>query len=137
MLRALGLTKDQEIANLISPHKEVQELLEPSFQEAEGVETVAQALDYIGSRIAFGYAEEYRLEKAEQLIDTMFLIHLGTNKAARLRKAVHLCEMIGRVLETSLGLREPDDRDHVPACPTYYLQALFQVHFHRLLPHGS
>jgi DNA-directed RNA polymerase subunit B len=112
MLRALGLTKDQEIANLISPHKEVQELLEPSFQEAEGVETVAQALDYIGSRIAFGYAEEYRLEKAEQLIDTMFLIHLGTNKAARLRKAVHLCEMIGRVLETSLGLREPDDRDH-------------------------
>ncbi|MEM4407906.1 MAG: DNA-directed RNA polymerase subunit B, partial [Candidatus Caldarchaeum sp.] len=112
MLRALGLTKDQEIANMISPLKEVQELLEPSFQEAEGIETVEQALDYIGSRIAFGYAEEYRLEKAEQTIDTLFLLHLGTNKAARIKKAVHLCEMIGRVLETSLGLREPDDRDH-------------------------
>ncbi|MEM1946216.1 MAG: DNA-directed RNA polymerase subunit B [Candidatus Caldarchaeum sp.] len=112
MLRALGMTKDQEIANMISPLKEVQELLEPSFQEAEGIETVEQALDYIGSRIAFGYAEEYRLEKAEQTIDTLFLLHLGTNKAARIKKAVHLCEMIGRVLETSLGLREPDDRDH-------------------------
>lgn len=112
MLRALGLTKDQEIANLISPLKEVQELLEPSFREAEGVETVEQALDYIGSRIAFGYAEEYRLEKAEQIVDTMFMLHLGTTKAARMKKAVHLCEMIGRVLETSLGLREPDDRDH-------------------------
>ncbi|MCS7110400.1 MAG: DNA-directed RNA polymerase subunit B [Candidatus Caldarchaeum sp.] len=112
MLRALGLTKDQDIANLVSPVKEVQELLEPSFREAEGVETVDQALDYIGSRIAFGYAEEYRLEKAEQIIDTMFLLHLGTSKSARQKKALHLCEMIGRVLETSLGLREPDDRDH-------------------------
>ncbi len=112
MLRALGLTKDQEIANMISPLKEVQELLEPSFQEAEGVETVEQALDYIGSRIAFGYAKEYRLEKAEQMVNTMFLLHLGTTKASRTKKAVHLCEMIGRVLETSLGLREPDDRDH-------------------------
>ncbi|MCS7137211.1 MAG: DNA-directed RNA polymerase subunit B, partial [Candidatus Caldarchaeum sp.] len=61
MLRALGMTKDQEIASMISPLKEVQELLEPSFQEAEGIETTEQALDYIGSRIAFGYAEEYRL----------------------------------------------------------------------------
>ncbi|MEM1943565.1 MAG: DNA-directed RNA polymerase subunit B [Candidatus Caldarchaeum sp.] len=112
MLRALGMTKDLEIANTISPLKEVQELLEPSFQEAEGIETTEQALDYIGSRIAFGYAEEYRLEKAEQTIDSMFLIHLGTNKAARMKKAIHLCEMIGRVIETSLGLREPDDRDH-------------------------
>ncbi|MEM4573330.1 MAG: DNA-directed RNA polymerase subunit B [Candidatus Caldarchaeum sp.] len=112
MLRALGLTKDQDIANLVSPLKEVQELLEPSFREAEGVETVEQALDYIGSRIAFGYAEEYRLEKAEQIVDTMFLLHLGTTKSARIKKAIHLCEMIGRVLEASLGLREPDDRDH-------------------------
>ncbi|MCS6768906.1 MAG: DNA-directed RNA polymerase subunit B [Candidatus Caldarchaeum sp.] len=112
MLRALGMTKDQEIASMISPLKEVQELLEPSFQEAEGIETTEQALDYIGSRIAFGYAEEYRLEKAEQTIDSMFLIHLGTTKASRMKKAVHLCEIIGRVLETSLGLREPDDRDH-------------------------
>ncbi|GBC69940.1 DNA-directed RNA polymerase subunit beta [archaeon HR01] len=112
MLRALGMTNDRDIATLVSSQKHVQELLEPSFKEAEGVETEAEALDYIGNRIAFGYAEEFRREKAEQTIDNVFLLHIGTSKAARYNKAVYLCEMVGRVLETSVGLRTPDDRDH-------------------------
>lgn len=112
MLRALGMTNDRDIVNLISPLKEVQELLEPSFREAAGVETVEEALRYIGNRIALGYAEEYRVERAEQLLDRTFLIHIGEMKAARYNKAVYLCEMIGRVLEASLGIRKPSDRDH-------------------------
>ncbi|RLG05749.1 MAG: DNA-directed RNA polymerase subunit B, partial [Thaumarchaeota archaeon] len=69
-------------------------------------------LRYIGNRIAFGYAEEYRIQRAEQLIDSVLLPHIGTNKAARYQKAIFLCEVIGRLLETSLGIRKPTDRDH-------------------------
>ncbi|MDJ0270570.1 MAG: DNA-directed RNA polymerase subunit B [Aigarchaeota archaeon] len=112
MLRALGMTNDRDIVNMISPRKEVQELLEPSFREAEGVESAEEALRYIGNRVALGYAEEYRMERAEQMIDSVFLLHVGTTKAARYNKAVYLCEMIGMVLETSLGLRTPSDKDH-------------------------
>ncbi|MEN2975177.1 MAG: DNA-directed RNA polymerase subunit B, partial [Candidatus Caldarchaeales archaeon] len=39
MLRALGMVNDKDIVNLVSNLKEVQELLAPSFQEAEGVNT--------------------------------------------------------------------------------------------------
>jgi len=112
MLRALGMTSDKDIVNMVSPVKEIQELLEPSFREAEGVETPEEALRYIGNRIAFGYAEEYRMQRAEQLIDNVFLLHVGPTKAARYNKAVYLCEMIGRVLECGAGLRSPSDKDH-------------------------
>ncbi|RLG03956.1 MAG: DNA-directed RNA polymerase subunit B'', partial [Thaumarchaeota archaeon] len=112
MLRALGMTNDRDIVNMISPLKEVQELLEPSFKEAEGIDTEHDALRYIGNRIAFGYAEEYRIQRAEQLIDNVFLPHIGMKKAARYQKAIFLCEMIGKLLETSLGIRKPTDRDH-------------------------
>ncbi|MEM4969027.1 MAG: DNA-directed RNA polymerase subunit B [Nitrososphaerota archaeon] len=137
MLRALGMVNDKEIVSMISPLKKVQELLIPSFQEAEGIDTELDALKYIGNRVAFGYAEEYRLQRAEQLIDTIFLPHIGSNKAARYQKALFLCEMIGRLLETSLKIRKPSDRDHYAnkrvklAGPL--LMELYRVAFMKLL----
>ncbi|MEM4151396.1 MAG: DNA-directed RNA polymerase subunit B, partial [Nitrososphaerota archaeon] len=83
MLRALGLTKDSEIVSLISNNPSIQELLEPSFRESEGVETPDDALVYIGNRIAFGYAEEYRKQRAEQMIDNIFMLHVGITPDAR------------------------------------------------------
>ncbi|MEM0444858.1 MAG: DNA-directed RNA polymerase subunit B [Nitrososphaerota archaeon] len=112
MLRALGLTKDSEIVNLISNNQAVQELLEASFKEAEGIETAADALVYIGNRIAFGYAEEYRKQRAEQMIDNIFMLHVGTTPDSRYKKGILLCDMVGKLLETSLGLRQPSDKDH-------------------------
>lgn len=112
MLRALGMNNDREIVSLVSSIKEVQELLAPSLQEAEGIETAEDAIKFIGNRIAFGYAEEYRVQRAEQLIDMVYLLHIGTTKNARYQKAVYLCEMIGRLLEASVGLRAPSDKDH-------------------------
>lgn len=112
MLRALGLTKDSEIVNLISNNPSIQELLEPSFREAEGIETADSALVYVGNRIAFGYAEEYRKQRAEQMIDNIFMLHIGTTPDARYKKGILLCDMVGKLLETSVGLRKPSDKDH-------------------------
>ncbi|PUA31656.1 MAG: DNA-directed RNA polymerase subunit B [Candidatus Terraquivivens tikiterensis] len=137
LLRALGMTNDREIVSFISPVKEVQELLEAPFKEAEGVETVEDALKYIGNKIAFGYAEEYRVQRAEQLIDNVLLPHIGTDKASRYLKAVFLCEMIGRVLETSLGLRKPSDKDHYAnkrvKLATPLLMELYRMAFLKLI----
>ncbi|MFZ8858490.1 MAG: DNA-directed RNA polymerase subunit B [Candidatus Caldarchaeales archaeon] len=112
LLRALGFTNDRQIVEFVSNVPEVQEMLIPSFMEAEGIETPQEAMRYIGNRIAYGYAEEFRTERAEQMIDNNFLIHVGTTKEARFRKGILLCEMVGRMLETAAGLRKPDDKDH-------------------------
>jgi hypothetical protein len=55
---------------------------------------------YIGNRIAYGYAEEFMTERAEQMIDNNFLIHVGTTKE-RASEGILLCEMVGRMLETA------------------------------------
>jgi DNA-directed RNA polymerase subunit B len=137
LLRALGMTNDREIVNFVSPVKEVQELLELPFKEAEGIETVEDALKYIGNKIAFGYAEEYRVQRAEQLIDNVLLPHIGTDKASRYLKAIFLCDMMGRVLETSLGLRKPSDKDHYAnkrvKLATPLLMELYRMAFLKLI----
>ncbi len=137
LLRALGITNDREIVNFVSQVKEVQELLELPFKEAEGIETVEDALKYIGNKIAFGYAEEYRIQRAEQLIDNVLLPHIGTDKASRYLKAIFLCDMVGRVLETSLGLRKPSDKDHYAnkrvKLATPLLMELYRMAFLKLI----
>lgn len=137
LLRALGMTNDREIVNFVSQVKEVQELLESAFREAEGIETVEEALKYIGNKIAFGYAEEYRIQRAEQLIDNVLLPHIGTDKASRYLKAIFLCDMVGRVLETSLGLRKPSDKDHYAnkrvKLATPLLMELYRMAFLKLI----
>ncbi|MDW8043868.1 MAG: DNA-directed RNA polymerase subunit B [Nitrososphaerota archaeon] len=112
MLRALGMENDKQIAEFVSPLPEVQEMLIESFREAEGIEDKKEALRFLGNRVAFGYAEEYRIERAEQMLDNNFLIHLGTSKDARFKKAVMLCDIVGKLLETAAGIRKPDDKDH-------------------------
>ncbi len=112
VMRALGLESDKEIADAVSLDKAIQNELEPSFEKAAGVETVKDAILYIGNRVAHGQVEEYRIQKAEQILDRNFLPHLGRRKSKRKDKALFLGEMACRVIELKLGRRKPDDKDH-------------------------
>jgi len=112
VMRALGLESDKEIAEAVSLDEEIQSELEPSFEKAIGVDTVRDAILYIGNRVAHGQVEEYRIQKAEQAIDKNFLPHLGRTSQSRRDKAIFLGEMACRVIELKLGRRKPDDKDH-------------------------
>jgi DNA-directed RNA polymerase subunit B len=112
VMRALGLESDKEIAEAVSLDEEIQSELEPSFEKAIGVDTVREAILYIGNRVAHGQVEEYRIQKAEQAIDKNFLPHLGRTSQSRREKAIFLGEMACRVIELKLGRRKPDDKDH-------------------------
>ncbi|MBC7129667.1 DNA-directed RNA polymerase subunit B'', partial [Candidatus Bathyarchaeota archaeon] len=112
MMRALGLESDKEIAEAVSLDEEIQSELEPSFEKATGVDTVRDAILYIGNRVAHGQVEEYRIQKAENIIDKNFLPHLGRTSHSRKEKAIFLGEMACRVIELKLGKRKPDDKDH-------------------------
>ncbi|MGQ9565731.1 MAG: DNA-directed RNA polymerase subunit B [Candidatus Bathyarchaeales archaeon] len=112
LMRALGLKSDKEIAETVSPDKTLQNLLDASFEKAVGVDSVKDALLYIGNRVAHGQVEEYRLQKAESIIDRNFLPHIGRTKEHRQEKALFMGEMASRVIELKLGKRKPDDKDH-------------------------
>ncbi len=112
LMRALGLESDKEVADAVSPERNLQNELEPSFEKASGFDTVDQAIMYIGNRVAHGQVEEYRRRRAETIIDRNFLPHLGREKEKRGEKAFFLGEMACRVIELKLGRRKPDDKDH-------------------------
>ncbi len=112
LLRALGIESDKEIADLVSTNVEVQNQLDESFEEATGVNTIDDAIKYLGNRVAHGQIEEYRLRRAESILDRNLLPHIGNTPENRKDKVYFLCEMASRVIELKLGLREKDDKDH-------------------------
>jgi DNA-directed RNA polymerase subunit B len=112
IMRALGLESDKELAEAVSLDKEIQGLLEPSFEKALGVDTAKDAILFIGNRVAHGQVEEYRIQKAETAIDKNFLPHIGRIDQNRREKALFLGEMACRIIELKLGRRKPDDKDH-------------------------
>jgi len=112
IMRALEVEKDKDIAEAVSLDKDIQSLLGASFEKAIGVDTPADAMLFIGNRVAHGQVEEYRLQKAETALDKNFLPHLGRSSTNRKEKAIFLGEMAFRVIQLKLGRRKPDDKDH-------------------------
>jgi len=112
LMRALGVERDDKIAEMVSTQPEIQRWLEPSFEKASGVYTVDEAIMYIGNRVAFGQDEQRRIAKANKILDSNFLLHLGRTPERRLDKARYLADMALKVIELKLGLRPEDDKDH-------------------------
>ncbi|HIE19192.1 TPA: DNA-directed RNA polymerase subunit B'', partial [Candidatus Bathyarchaeota archaeon] len=112
LMRALGIQSDREIAEAVSPDKTVQSELEASFDAVGEIDSVEEALLYIGNRAAHGQVRSYRLAKAENIIDKNLLPHIGRTRESRREKAFFLGEMACRAIELKLGRREPDDKDH-------------------------
>jgi DNA-directed RNA polymerase subunit B len=112
VMRALGLESDKEIAEAVSVEKEIEAELDASFEKAVGVDTIKDAIIFIGNRVAHGQVEEYRIQKAESILDKNFLPHIGRTNESRKDKALFLGEMTCRVIELKLERRKIDDKDH-------------------------
>ena len=113
LMRALGVESDRQIAEMVSSADEVLNELEPSFKRIAATETVEDALLYIGNRVAFGQVKEFRVKRAEAIIDRNLLPHIGGNPESRTDKAIFLGEMATRLIELKLGQRDEDDKDHL------------------------
>jgi len=112
VMRALGIKSDKEIANAVSQKAEIQDLLEVSFDKASEAPTEKDALVYIGNRVAHGMLEEFRIKRAQSMLDWGLLPHLGKTEDKRFDKAMFLGEAVCKLLELRLGWIEPDDKDH-------------------------
>ena len=131
MLRALGLSTDEQIITKISESNnnfqmiiaddikvseealklDPAEMQDLSIEERNEYLTTA-AIKYIGNRVAFKMSEDYRIQRAEEVIDRYLLPHLGDSKEKRADKATYLAEMTEMLLEVIHDQREPHDKDH-------------------------
>ena len=112
LMRALGLESDKEIVDAVSNDPDIARELFENLQEAAEVKTREEALDLIGRRVAIGQTKDYRLQRAQEVLDRYLLPHIGSKPADRVRKAHYLGRMAERVIELALGRRPPDDKDH-------------------------
>lgn len=112
VMRALGLESDKEIVDAVSNNPEIQQVLFDNLEDASDIQTQEEALDYIGKKAMPGQPKEYRLRRAQSIIDNNLLPHMGVSPEDRIRKAYYLGMMALKVIELSLGLRGEDDKDH-------------------------
>ncbi|MCW3978800.1 MAG: DNA-directed RNA polymerase subunit B [Candidatus Bathyarchaeota archaeon] len=113
LMRALGVETDREVAEMVSLDTEILNELETSFREASSIQSFEDAILFIGNRVAFGQVREFRIKRAETIIDRNLLPHIGREGGNRLDKAIFLGEMASRIIELKLGRREEDDKDHL------------------------
>ncbi len=112
LMRALGLESDREIVEAVSDDQEIIRELFENLQEAVEVKTREDALDLIGKRVAIGQTKEYRLQRAQEVLDRYLLPHIGSRPNDRIGKVYYLGRMTEQVIELALGRRDVNDKDH-------------------------
>jgi DNA-directed RNA polymerase beta subunit len=111
LFKALGLKTPREIFDAFPEEVEVQNDLYLNQEECE-IKKQEDALDKIGKYVAPGQVIDYRLRRAQEVIDGFLLPHIGQDEPSRLAKAYYLAMMATKAIERSYGLRGKDDKDH-------------------------
>jgi DNA-directed RNA polymerase subunit B len=112
LLKALGMDTLEEIKSAFTyGEAEVENDVLLNWENTE-IMSEKEALDKIGKSVAPGQIIDYRLRRAQEVIDGFLLPHIGQNKADRLAKAFYLGMMASKAIETAYNLREEDDKDH-------------------------
>jgi len=116
LFRALGIEPDGHVIEFICYHfndRQMIENLKPSLEEASPVETKDEALLYIAKRyVEPGTPKDRRRSAAQDLLEKLFLPHVGIGHVYTKEKAYFIGYMINRLLCTVMGRRDYDDRDH-------------------------
>jgi len=108
LIKALGITKDSEIASLIGLECDS---LVVNLYEYASIQTVNDALNYIAEKSAIQGTKKEIMDKVKQRIDSYFLPHTGVEEKNRNEKALTLCKLLKQyfiVKEKKLS----SDKDH-------------------------
>ncbi|MDR0912523.1 MAG: DNA-directed RNA polymerase subunit B [Methanobrevibacter sp.] len=107
---------DSKFASISDAQRRVDEFDKYLFEELsleernEYLERLA--IMFIGNRVAKGMTTDYRIKRAEEIIDKYLLPHIGESRANRKAKAIYLAEMAEKLLQLSHNQRDPNDKDH-------------------------
>ncbi len=111
VLKALGMTKDQDIMKAISGDREFDEVL-MNLYEFVDIKNVEDAMDKVAKRIGITQSKEIRIERMGEILDKYLIPHIGIDSELRLMKAQNLCKMIKKFIMVANKELKPDDKDH-------------------------
>ncbi|MBI4399888.1 DNA-directed RNA polymerase subunit B'' [Candidatus Micrarchaeota archaeon] len=111
VLRALGLSSDEKILSAFNNELHILRDIYLNF-EVEEMKNQEQAFEQIGKKAAPGQAKEYRVKRAEILLDTYLLPHIGVTPEDRLAKAYYLIKMAEKTIRVANKEIQKDDKDH-------------------------
>lgn len=111
IIKALGITKDEEIMNSVSKEEQYDEILVNLFEYAH-IKNADDAIEEIAKAMNMVQTKEIRAERVSELLDKYLLPHVGIGKQARVQKAYNLCKLVKRNLLTIHGKTGEDDKDH-------------------------
>jgi len=115
--KAMGISSDQEIVQMIGSSDIIASAFLPSLQEAigKGVYTQMQALEYIGNRTkqvrTYG-KHRTKVDEARDALATVVLAHVPVEKFNFRMKALYLALMVHRVILAQKNAAPVDDRDY-------------------------
>lgn len=111
IIKALGLTKDQEIMDLICDEKEYDDMY-INFYHVADVKTEEDALETISKKIGMTQPKDVRLKKTMEQIDSYLLPHIGITPKERMLKAYNLCKYLKKFLKVTKDGISMTDKDH-------------------------
>ena len=117
IFKALGVSTDQEIFQLVGTGKEFLEILSLSLQECSTYDilTEKQALRYIGNKVKNSKAAKTgrtKIQEARDILATVVLSHVPCNNYDFRAKVRYLGIMTRRVIDVIIDPAKVDDRDY-------------------------
>jgi len=109
LLRALGLETDKQICEEISDDPRILNELYVNLYHEEAT-NVEEAIEVIGKKLRV--AEDYRLERVNQILDRYLLPHVGQETDKRMEKAEVLAKIVKKTISLSMNMIPKDDIDH-------------------------
>jgi DNA-directed RNA polymerase III subunit RPC2 len=120
--KALGVTSDQEIVQMIGIEDDIVEALTPCLYECHShqVYTQLQAWNFIGNRIKTmtsnrRYTPQRKKSKSQEARDLFYrviLAHVPVVENSLKMKAIYLSVMVRRTIQAKNGKIKQDDRDY-------------------------
>ena len=109
ILKALGLTKESEIANYIG--KETDNVI-VNLYEFVNLATKEDAMMYIAEKTNLQGTKKENLERVKQRIDSYLFPHIGQGRENRIEKAVTLCKLLKQFLTVKENPKFETYKDH-------------------------
>ena len=109
LLKALGLTKESDIARYIGIETDS---FIVNLYEFVNIATKEDAMMYIAEKTNLQGTKKEILDRVKQRIDSFLFPHIGQDKEDRLKKAVTLCKLIKQFLIAKLNPNLRTYKDH-------------------------
>jgi DNA-directed RNA polymerase subunit B len=109
VLKALGLTKEADIARYIGKEKDS---VIVNLYEFVDIATTEDAMMYIAEKANLQGTKKEILDRVKQRIDAYLLPHIGVKKEDRAKKSITICKMLKQYLIAKDNPKLRTDKDH-------------------------